>query len=147
MSYNDGAQIVPISESQKLLRALAPNADISDLNDSYDRMQRLTERAARYLVSAAWDPSAFKYGEDSPDFPLCYDFVTACLGDILKFAAGIGMAVRPEVFGLNYTRTDGKRHAIICFVLADRAPIFVDPQSCFWSDQPDFCRSMDRFRV
>lgn len=150
MSYNEGAEIVPIDVLSDFITKVAPGAD---LPANYERVQLLQRAALHSLVFDAHDRTYITYGADSPDFPLCEDFADVCYGDVKRAAIRDGLAVRPAFGLLEYTMNakdvDGQnlRHAINWAVYADGSMEFFEPQLDKWMDQPDDCKSMDLFRL
>lgn len=143
MSYNQGAEIVSLSEFNDILRAVAPDAE---LPDDYNRIQLLTENAYRNLVFANHDRSYIKYAELSNDFPICSDFAEVCFGQIRAGSIKAGLAVRPGFGWLNYTKPTS-RHRINYAVTVKREVLYYEPQTDEWMDTPKDLKTLDRFRL
>lgn len=150
MSYNQGAEIVSLSEFNDILRAVAPCAEFPD---DYDRIQLLTENAYRNLVFANHDRSYIKYAELSNDFPICSDFAEVCFGQIRAGSIKSGLADRPGFGWFNYTKNEvnekgqNKRHRINFAVTVQRKVLYYEPQTDDWLDTPKDCKTLDRFRL
>lgn len=150
MTYNEGAEIVPISVLDEHLGSVEPDAETPD---NYARVQLLTRDAMHAMVFDAHDRTYISYGSDSPDFPLCEDFADVCRGDVKRLAIKCGLAVRPAFGLLEYTMNakdaDGQnlRHAINWAAYADGTVEFFEPQTDKWMDRPEDCKSMDVFRL
>lgn len=147
--YNVGARIIPMADANVILAGACPGAELPQ--DEYDRVQLLTEDAAKDLVHQACagnlDFTNLKYGELAKDFPLCVDYAKVALALIVLHSAVAGLSVRPYVFRLHYTKASGSRHAINGFLLADGRVIYLEPQGMKWLDKPADLEAYDRVRL
>lgn len=147
MSYNEGAQIVPLFDVKFALLA-DPRAAKAKVPDNYARFQLLAEEGYHKIVFEGYDHVSIQYGADSPDFPLCEDFSAICKADVLRAAIKDGLAVRPAFFQLDYTKKSGARHSINAAVLAfGGGIIYYEPQTDEWLSEPVDCLTMDEFRA
>lgn len=151
--FNVGARIVPMDIAGAILQAKMGLRVVLP-TDEYDRVQLLTFDAADGLVDFLRPGGLFadiwallKYGEDSPDFPLCADFAKAFVVMVLFAAAKVGLAVRAYFFRLHYTKKSGGRHAIDGVVLADGSVKFVEPQTLAWLAEPVDLESYDAVKL
>lgn len=143
MSFNDGAEIVPLEVVQAILIEKAGIAAI--IPENYARAYLLSGYGN--LVSKAWDSSTLTYGSLAPDWPLCADFAEMCLNAVRLLAYTIGIAIRPCFGVLYYTKNSGQRHAINWAVSVSRDVLFFEPQTGEWLGAPKDCLTMDEFRL
>ena len=144
MSYNDGAQIVPIRVLQGVISQIAPGAIFLP---PYARVQLLTESAMKQLVLDYFDATGISYGSESPDFPLCEDFSDEARVAVKRGARLAGLAVRPAFGNLDYIRKTPPSHSINWAVVVGGEILYYEPQTQAWLDAPADFQSFYQFRL
>lgn len=153
MNFAHGAETVTNEIVTTLLHSISPFADV---DDEYDHFLFPEYAMIQALLEKYWDASYIHYGEDAPDFPLCYDYAILCAGKVREACIRERMKSRIAFGTLRYTRTtidpktgEHDRHAI-CFVPVNNYQVkYFEPQlaDVRWMDQPEELLSLDNFDI